>query len=159
MNIHSELLCFICNSDSTICIHICDTERPNSLFSFLPWCSASQPSGGHVRVLWLCLMSRMSGDIQVPSEEVDNYVKLFLSSCNSFLNASKDLKHWDDKDKEDNKKSKKRKRKRRTTYILYDVLVMCDGSAPCFSYVLLALNTFIIFLMIFYHINNCIGVQ
>ena len=107
----------------------------------------------------VCLMSRMSGDIQVPSEEVDNYVKLFLSSCNSFLNASKDLKHWDDKDKEDNKKSKKRKRKRRTTYILYDVLVMCDGSAPCFSYVLLALNTFIIFLMIFYHINNCIGVQ
>lgn len=52
-------------------------------------------------------MSRMSGYIQVPSEEVDNYVKLFLSSCNSFLNASKDLKHWDDKDKEDNKKSKK----------------------------------------------------
>ena len=64
-----------------------------------------------VRVLWLCLMSRMFGDIQVPSEEVDNYVKLFLSSCNSFENASKDLKHWDDKDKEDNKKSKKRKRK------------------------------------------------
>ena len=64
-----------------------------------------------VRVLWFCLMSRMFGDAKVSSKEVDNYVKLFLSSCNSLHNALEEVKFSESEEKK-NKKNKTKKRKR-----------------------------------------------
>ena len=34
-----------------------------------------------VFILWFCLMSSVYGDDKVSSSKIDNYVKLFLSSC------------------------------------------------------------------------------
>ena len=37
-----------------------------------------------LRVVWFCLIANIFSDDSVPSDRIDNYVKLFLSSCRAF---------------------------------------------------------------------------
>ena len=37
-----------------------------------------------LRVVWFCLIANIFSDDSVPSARIDNYVKLFLSSCRAF---------------------------------------------------------------------------
>ena len=53
-----------------------------------------------VFVLWFCLMSSAYGDEKVSSSKIDNYVKLFLSSCRTLcVFAKNDIKKKNDKPK------------------------------------------------------------
>ena len=43
-----------------------------------------------VRVVWFCLVSHLLADDDVPSVQIDHYVKLFLSVCRRFWQKSHD---------------------------------------------------------------------
>ena len=97
-----------------------------SLFHFAPLDSTDPPEAvtrviaafKRVRVVWFCLMASIFAEEKVSSARIDNYVKLFLSSCRtlSILSDSailtKDAKEGDMKEDENNEFEEKRKTKR-----------------------------------------------
>ena len=56
-----------------------------------------------VRVVWFCLISRLMADDKVNSEEVDSYVKLFLSACKRLHECVEDRS--EEKEEESRKKA------------------------------------------------------
>ena len=82
-----------------------------SLFHFAPLEGRNLPKNmmkvikafKRVFVLWFCLVSSAYGDEKVSSAKIDNYVKLFLSSCRSFcVLAENDMTKKKDKSKKKN---------------------------------------------------------
>ena len=78
-----------------------------SLFHFAPLDAPDTPKDivrviaafKRVRVLWFCLMASIFCEETVPSSRIDNYVKLFLSSCR-ILNIAFSVNETDGKQKE-----------------------------------------------------------
>ena len=97
-----------------------------SLFHFAPLDSTDPPEAvttviaafKRVRVVWFCLMASIFAEEKVSSARIDNYVKLFLSSCRtlSILSDSailtKDAKEGDMKEDENNEFEEKKKDKK-----------------------------------------------